>query len=285
MTEKIVDESLWLTVIKVTANPSLRKAGIRCVKSIFYNFFFLQYKAALMPGRIPISPVDHPLDTKIPFIPQQVTIYLGFISFWVRMLGFLLRTYRSRGITEAADFISSMERLYTFAAKVYSKNLSTTDRPRYLAHPQFILIHVMDPHLMCIPSLHVMVVIRTYTKFRDIICSLGDEERFAPQIEEMRLGALGITEAILYVKQHSINCVAAAMYAMTRFDPRLFPQEEARAFSSRLFIHAEVLNAEDSTSIRNHIAELYARFFEEGNKTGSWEEPLLAFLHTRISGR
>ncbi|MDR1955922.1 MAG: hypothetical protein LBQ30_03620 [Treponema sp.] len=280
MTKKVAEESLGRTLITIAAHPALRNAGIRCLKSIFYHFFFLQYKAALLPGRIPITSVDHPLDARIPFSPRWVGIYLDFVAFWVRIIGFLLRTYRRAGMKPAIDFINSMGRLYAFAAQMYTKNLSTTNRPRYLAHPQFVLIHATDPHLMCIPSLHVLVVIRTYTAFRAIIRSFGDADRFAPQIEEVTQGAVAITQALLYVKQHSINCVAAGLYAMTCFEGTLFPREEAEDWVSRLFRHTQQPTPQDSVLIRNYIMERYIGFLTEAEQASSWEEPLLGFLHS-----
>jgi hypothetical protein len=195
-------------------------------------------------------------------------------------MGFLLRTYHRKGIGPVLDFIDSMGRLYAYAAQVYTKNLSTTNRPRYLTHPRFLLIHAADPHLMCIPSLHVMVVIRTYTAFRAIIRSLGDTERFAPELEEIKQGAVTITEALLYVKQHSINCVAAAMYTMTCFDQTLFSPEEANDFVSRLFMHTQRPTPQDKTLIRNYIKERYRGFLSAAAGASSWEEPLLQFLRS-----
>jgi hypothetical protein len=126
-----------------------------------------------------------------------------------------------------------------------------------------------------------MVVILTYTKFREILRSLGDEYRYAGRFEEVRQGAIAITEAILYVKQHSVNCVAAAMYAMTRFAPPLFPLEEAEDFVSRLFLSAPSPLGEDAPGIRSHILNLYRRFLRDGESARSWEEPLLMFLKNR----
>jgi hypothetical protein len=236
--------------------------------------------------------VDHPLDLKIPFTPSWVAVYLDFAAFWVRILGFLLGRYGRRALGPVKDFLESMGKLYAFAAEVYTEHLSTTDRPKYLARPRFLLIHLVDPHLMCIPSLHVMVVIRSYTKFREILRSLGDEDNCAPQIEEIRQGALAITEAILYVKQHSVNCVAAAMYAMTCFDPSLFHSKEAEDFTSRLFANHETQFhgtapsplREDAPEIRAHILNLYGRFLNE-QSMGSWKAPLLAFLRTQSEKR
>jgi hypothetical protein len=263
--------------------PALRKAALGCAGSIFSNFFYRQFKAALLPGRIPVSWVDHALDEKIPFTPRWVGVYLDFVAFWVRILGFLRRHYRRRGIGPAAAFIGAMGKLYTFAGEAYRRHLSTTRRPRYLERPRFLLIHAADPHLMCIPSLHVMVVIFTYTRFREILRSLGDGERFAPQIEEVRRGALRISEAILYVKQHSVNCIAAAMYAMTRFEGELFPPAEAEDFASRLFLRDPLPRPEDGELVRSHITALYRRFLEAGTsvpgkRAPSWEAPLIDFL-------
>ncbi|MDR2923730.1 MAG: hypothetical protein LBU85_10385 [Treponema sp.] len=301
-TSSVYDESPVYTFAKTLSVSSLRPAVIRCTASIFYNFFFRQYRAALLPGSVPVSRVDHPLDLKIPFVPSWVTIYLDFVMFWIRMLSFLLRTYGRRAYGAAREFIVSMGRLYSFAAETYRKNFSTTNRPFYIARPRFFVIHLLDPHLMCVPSLHVMVVIWTYTRFAAILKSFNDAGRYAAQIEEMKQGALAITHAILFVKQHSVNCIAAALYAMTRFAGEQFPPEEAEAFIKQLFREAPpprpVLTGrppanyrvrpwaaprtriplEDASIIRAHITSLFRRFLEEGRTAREWEEPLLNFM-------
>jgi len=294
----VYDESPVYAMVKSLSVPSLRPAALPCIFSIFFNFFFRQYYAAWLPGRVPVSRVDHPLDLKIPFVPAWVTIYLDFVTYWVRMLSFLLRAYGRRAFGAVREFLTSMGKLYAFAAEAYQKNFSTTDRPFYIARPRFFLIHLVDPHLMCIPSLHVMVVIRTYTQFAAILRSLHEAEHCAAQIAEMKQGALAITQAILFVKQHSVNCVAAAMYAMTCFDPILFPPEEAEAFTGLLFgdpppppstaatenrlrpcaAPRTKLPPADAAEIRAHILSLYRLFLTEGKTARNWVEPLLRFL-------
>jgi len=297
----VYDESPVYTFVKTLCVSSLRPAVLRCIASIVYNFFFRQYRAALLPGRAPVSRVDHPLDLKIPFVPSWVTIYLDFVMFWIRMLSFLLHSYGRRAYDAAREFIVSMGRLYAFAAQTYQKNFSTTDRPFYIARPRFLVIHLFDPHLMCVPSLHVMVVVWTYKKFEAILRSFNDAGRRSAQIEEMKQGALAITHAILFVKQHSVNCIAAALYAMTRFDGELFPPEEAEAFIKQLFWEAPPprlqtghlpanykvrpwaaprtkIPAADASIIREHITSLFRRFLEEGKTAQEWEAPLLNFM-------
>jgi hypothetical protein len=310
MKKEAAEVSVWGSVWRILGRASLRPAAAKCLAAIFYNFFFCQYRAALflrerrsrtggkIRGKIPVSPVDHALDEKIPFNPDWITLYLDFVAFWIRTLGFLLKRYGEKAEPGAAGFLDSMGRLYAFAGQVYGKNLSTTKRPFYVRRPRFLLIHAFDPHLMCVPSLHVMVVIRTYTQFADLSASLeppgpGTDET-AARIGRVKRRAQDITEAILYVKQHSVNCVAAAMYAMTRFDGRLFPREEAESFLAGLFnperrdspVSGKGGKVEDGdgAAIRDYIGGLYARFLTEG-ASSSWEKPLLDFLLVDRAGK
>jgi hypothetical protein len=250
--------------------------ALRSTHSIFRNFFSLQLKVVLNPSRYKISKVDHPLDEKIPFRPGKVKIYQDFISFYTRIMYFLLRHFRESR-PHVKNMVETMGTLYAKAGEIYAQNFSTTNRPRYLKHPRFIIIHTFDPHLLCIPSLHVMVVIRAYTQFRDILKKLEEAGNYTAVINEARQKALTITEAVLYIKQHSINCISAAMYAMTRFDD-LFPQEEAEQFARDLFIDAAVISKDDAEAIREHIISLYRQFLEQGKESNSWEKPLLDFL-------
>jgi len=298
----VYDESPRYGYFKAHLVPSIRLTAIRCSVSIFNNFFLRQFiEAFFLPGRIPTHRVDHPLDKKIPFVPSWVTVYLDFVSFWLRVLAFLFNRYGRKAHAEVRDFIETLRKLYLFAAVTYRQNLSTTNRPFYIARPRFLMIHLLDPHLYCVPSLHVMVVVRTYTKFRAILQSLGEAEYFKAQLEEMKQGALAITQAILFIKQHSVNCIPAALYAMTCFDRVLFPPEEAEAFIALLFCEAPPppadandsmpyrkmrpwavpktrLSPEDIAEIKAHIVSLYRRFITEGETARKWEEPLLRFM-------
>jgi len=102
---------------------------------------------------------------------------------------------------------------------------------------------------------------------------------------------LAITEAVLYVKQHSVNCISAAMYAMTRFDMRLFPPAEAEHFVSCLFAATGSestpkgeLDGKIAAEIRGHILSLYHDFLAGGETGDDWKKPLLDFLKRRERG-
>lgn len=278
--EHIADRSVLFSVFKLLTYKKIRKAGLFCLGTALRDFFGLQFKQKLLP-EAPVYQVDHPLDNEIPFKPEQVDIYLDFVYFWIRTAAFIMDKFGKDAEEEVASFIYSMGRLYSFAAEVYRKGFSTTRRPRYYKRLRFIIIHLFDPHLMCIPSLHVMVVCRTYTAFRYIAEKLNAKKELAPYIDELTIGARAITESILYVKQHSINCIPAAFYALTRFDSKLFSPEEMHRFSEGLFLGAADIDAEQKKTILNHIWTLYSQFMDEGQKTDHWEQVLLSFLKTK----
>jgi len=295
--DSVYSESTIYAFIKSIFNPVLRPAFNKSVPRIFYNFFLRQYIAAFLPGKVPVMNVDHELDKKIPFVPSWVTIYIDFVQFWIRMITFFTRRYGRKALIPIRDFIFSMGDLYAHAAEVYTKIMSTTKRPFYIARPRFFMIHLLDPHLFCIPSLHVMVVIHTYLMFSKIAEKVGDTENLKSQALEMKQGALAISQAILFVKQHSVNCIPAAFYAMTCFSPELFSQKEAEDFCELLFspapemkdpslksrVHPSAspstkIREDDQLKIKEHILILYRRFLEEKKTAEFWYEPILGFL-------
>ncbi|MDR2181692.1 MAG: hypothetical protein LBN92_03325 [Treponema sp.] len=259
------------SVFAVLARSRLRPAALRGVYLVARHFFGFQYKSSLFPGRVPVSWSDHPLDETIPFDPSWVTIYLSFIPFWVRMTGFLL--IRRKREDRALEFINAIAGLYLDASSVYRKNLSTTRRPFYIKNPSFLLIHITDPHLMCVPSLHVMIVIRCYTRMREY--AETPEAENASYREAVFRHALAITEAVLRVKQHGVNCVAAALFAMSALD-RNFPREEAVRFTAALFDS----RFGNGAALKQHVLALYGELLDAYTRSPSdgWAAPLLAFL-------
>jgi hypothetical protein len=129
-----------------------------------------------------------------------------------------------------------------------------------------------------------MIAIRVYTVFRQILAFMDSKKKYGAELESVKRQALNIVQAILYVKQHSVNCISAAMYAMSRFDPELFSAKEAEMFVEGLFSYrdgvpeGDAVNAKDIPEIRSHILSLYHRFVEEGKNAEHWTEPLLGFL-------
>ena len=280
------------TILTVLIHPGLLSRGIRCFFTILYKFFLFQYCAAHFL-RLPVSRVDNALDDVIPFNPGFVRIYLDFTAFWIRIAGFLSIGYGKKGRRYAADFISSITNLYSFTFQIYRKNLSTTARPLYKKGFHFRLIHLVDPHLMCIPSLHVMLVAHSYAAFRYYLRCLGETETQRMLEEKVFNGALAITEAVLYVKQHSINCIAATFYTMNCFNSQLFTIADAEKFMYSLFKDKTINDIpkeyvpyysepfvcpDDIVLLRDFILNLYRHFTEKNND--DWTVPIFEFLKT-----
>jgi hypothetical protein len=263
-------------------NKRLSPQFFKTARLIHKNFFRLQSRARRHPTRIPVTNVDHPYDKTIPFRPQWVMTYHDFSAFWVRTAVYLSRTVSPDA---AGDFIGTMGNLYAAAALVYSRHMSTTTRPRFFGNIGCIAIQLFDPHLLCVPSLHVMVCIHTWTKARYLFETHNTAQQEKSYIEKLFNRAVLITESVLYMKQHSVNCIPAAMYAMSCFQPELFTRKDAAAFSAALF--GDERNAEippaDRENIRSFIETSYAAFMREWEKllaTGNtdWTIPLIMFL-------
>jgi hypothetical protein len=273
------------SAIKLLFNSTTSAAAGGAVLSIIKNFFVLQYKGKLQK-KIPVKNVDHALDKCIPFLPGYVKVYMDFSGLWIRTAAQILAASKKhiqvngsgeKAQAAAVDFINGITGIYEQAALIYRIHLSTTTRPKYLRTPPFLVIHVFDPHLMCIPSLHVMVMIWVYAKAKEVARSNGFVE-----IEGLRERALAITDSVLFIKQHSVNCIAAAMYAMTRFAPAIFPESEASAFSSALFTQSAKDAPPNAPEIRAYIYTLYKRFLDNSKPYPQWEHPLLEFLADRL---
>lgn len=282
---------MWESIGRLLTTLPLTRSCLRVFWTILTKFFLAQYKALLFSKNCKITNVDHPLDDSIPFDPSWSGVYMDFSPFWFRTQSFLLKDFGKRAIPFVKEFINSIANLYDYATLVYKNNFSTTKRPP--SKDKIVrVIHTLDPHLMCIPSLHVMVVVWTYIKLRVTLRALGTEAQYEHELRSLRLRAIEITESILYVKQHSINCIAAALYALNCIDPVLIQEDEILQFIDDLFLSASDIDESALQKIKTYIRELYLSF-SVSYKTAKahdlkaevkWEQFLLDFLENYNKG-
>jgi hypothetical protein len=260
-----------------------RKRTIGLLRSylgtVMRDFFFLQFGEKFGFEKIDVINVDHPLDAVIPFEPERVSVYLDFVAFWIRPLGFIGKRFGKEAELEyMARFLAILERCYSEAAKVYRFRMTTTERPKYYKG-RFLTIHLFDPHYLCVPSLHIIVVVLAYTFYRKAFAELGMKADEAEALgEELLGGAIGIAETVLYIKQHSVNCIPAALYAMTRITPEDVTPIEVSAFVGRLFADSPTIAAEDAERVRMHIMNLYEQLLLEGCYESDWIAPVQRWL-------
>ncbi len=266
-------------LLRVACSRKLLGATLRYIHSVNRFFFIPQFKAKLFPGSIPLVHIDHPLDKSIPFKPETVGTYLSFIKLWVKALSFVRRELGREADGDIAAFLDALSFSYREAAYVYSRCLSTTDRPTHVKNPHFALIHIADPHLYCVPSLHVMVVCFAFLKVEKMLAGHGRGGRYPEETERLYENALRITETIIFIRQHSVNCISAGLYMVSSLIPE-FGREEAGAFIERLF--ADFPEIARIGEIRRYILDLYDEFIKErdSRQGRDYKDVLVDFLFT-----
>ena len=250
------------------------------LKTVMRDFFFLQFAVKFGFKKIRIINVDHPLDETVPFTPEKVSVYLDFVAFWIRPLGYIGKRFGKAAERKYAEqFLSLVDRCYRDASSVYRFRMTTTKRPKYYKG-KFLTIHLFDPHYLCVPSLHVIIVVLAYTFYRKAFAELGMEKEEAEALDkELFEGALAITETVLYIKQHSVNCIPAALYAMTRITPEEVTPTEVIHFINRLFADSPSIPKENAAKIQTHIMDMYEQLFLEGCHDSDWITPLQRWLN------
>ena len=256
------------------------KVLFRFLRTVVRDFFWLQFSVKWRFKTIPVLDVSHPLDESIPFTPCKVKIYLNFTNFWIRPMTFLFRRLGvKKALPYCIEYLSLIETAYANAARVYRFCMTTTKRPDYKADTAFKMIHALDPHLLCVPSLHVAIVILASVYYAEVFKN-GDftEEERKAYTEELKEGARRIIESVLYVKQHSVNCIPAAMYMMLYVLKDRFTISTGIDIIDSLFIDDETLSDCDKKKISAHIHFMFERLLLEGANENDWTVPVKRWL-------
>ncbi|MDR1786731.1 MAG: hypothetical protein LBR23_09775 [Spirochaetaceae bacterium] len=258
---------IFLPYISIPAHRVTQGPMVFFLSAVVKDFFYLQWSVKLGWRRIPVIAADHPLDSTVPFNPGRARVYLDFINLWIRTLSMFLSTLGlKKGLSYCAEFLMYMGRCYRTAARVYRFRMTTTSRPD--TEDRLVkTIRRCDPHYLCVPSLHIMVIALTWTYCRSVLAlekdavPPEDAERF---LGELFSGAVDITESVLYIKQHSVNCIPAALYMLNALAPDLFTVNDALALAGALFVEADDVTPENRALIKEHILFQFERFMLEG---------------------
>lgn len=265
--------------VRALASRETVAAASAFVGTVLRDFFALQFAVKLGLRKVPVVDVDHPLDAEVPFAPEKVGAYLDFIAFWIRPLGYVGRRFGADAQRRyTVQFLRLIEQCYREAAAVYRVTMSTTRRPKYY-RGRFAVIHAFDPHLLCVPSLHVMIVVLAYTFYRRAFAELGATPDEADALgRELFAGAVEITETVLYIKQHSVNCIPAALYAMARITPDAVTASEVDTFVDHLFADAPLLAGDADERIRAFVRATFANLAADGAAEDDWTPAVRRFL-------
>ena len=259
--------------------PPSAAAAFRYVATAACKFFIFQYMEKLHLLHVPVKNVDHELDDRIPFKPELLSIYMDFINYWIRCMAMLERRFGIyQGAKLCAEYLRYLTLVYAEAYTMYRECMTTTRRPP-CSKKRIKALRKADPHYMCVPSLHIAIICLTFSFYRMIFVrerfTEGEKERWNRELYER---AVQIAESVLYLKQHSVNCIPAAMYMLTRIAPELFTPTDATAFIHRMFSTAQDIDEKDKKAISDYMEFIYERFLLEGSLEDDWRSPVIRWL-------
>jgi hypothetical protein len=268
--------------------PILAVAALRLAGEAVRSFFYPQFDNALLKRR-PVYFVDHPLDASIPFDPVRVVKYLEFVKLWMASFYRLGKAYGRRADDLLEVYVHSIRGLYADSGSIYKAAHTSTIRPAGNYSLRFALIHAADPHLNCVPSLHVLIVVANWKLASRLVAAMRsrgellrgpDEAYLDAWLESLRREAQVITESVLFVKQHSVNCIGASLYYLRRRTP-FFNEAEVEAFVSDLFAADEAGGRLPSApALRARMLEVYRDL--DANRAArpatEWRKPILDFI-------
>ena len=244
----ILRGSVVYLVLVVLTRFRLLGATASFVVTVAKRFFIDQFGYKLRPGTVPLRNVEHKLDEGIPVRYETAGLYLTFVQLWISALSYLRRRLGRGFDDDIVDFLGGLQRCYLDASSVYGQCLSTTRRPDRAPCPRLAFVYAVDPHLFCVPSLHVLVVCYSYWKIGELLRARGADAEFAPELAALRARAVAITESILYVRQHSVNCIPTALAMLSVILPG-YDEAEAKAFLSELFAGEDEIPHEASLGL------------------------------------
>ena len=252
--------------------------------NVTHNFFFLQQRQVFHLTHRPVINVETVLDGKIPFEPSKVDTYLGFIPFFVKPLDMLIKRM---GYRKAARYINKnlavLSKTYKSASSIYRFSMTTTNRPDYKEDIAFKAIHAADPHLLCVPSLHVAICAVTYAWYKSFFENAPEgifsKEEAERRLAEIKKQAIAIIESVLFVKQHSVNCIPTALYMITViFGQNFFSAKDAVSFIEELFNSSSEIDEATRHEITDYFTFLYERVLLENCFNDNWQESIENWL-------
>ena len=267
----------------ILSHRRLRKVGVQVFKAAVREFFIPQFESRLFLSNRPVAVMSHPLDDSLPFLPHLFRRYLGYITVWLKTLSCLYRIFGKDALGHIEQMMRDVVLIYDAAGRVYRRcQTTTTSRRSAPANPYFLLIAVFDPHLHCIPSLHVLTICYNYYQTRNIAARLDPcNASGSALVAQSYTAALRITEATLLVKQHSLVDIGPSLFLLSRLFPG-YDEKEIRRFVSDLFSDTSVLDPHAAGRVRRAIAESYRQLLPLQDGRTHPAEVLLEYLRKTL---
>lgn len=278
--KSLKDYSVAKAVWHVILTPRLCLTMVNFIVIVLKDFFIIQFARKFGFSKIPIAKVDNELDEKIPFTPSKIGTYLDFTAFWIRPMTMMIEKLgRKKANKYIEDYIKKITLTYHSAGRVYRMCMSTTARPKYYKMFYFRVIHFFDPHYLCVPSLHISVVSLVWSFYREAFKEMPEltKQEKDLYINEIYTGATKIAETVLYIKQHSVNCIPAALYMMTFLMRPYFTAEDGILFLRDMFVNTNI-SEETQKELKDYMYFIFERFLLVGITDDNWIAPIRTWL-------
>lgn len=255
--------------------PCTARHAWKLIFTILRDFFFLQNLQKLHITKRPVLNVETEIDDKIPFNPSHVAAYLDFVQFFVRPMDMLKKRL---GYRKAAPYLclylKFLTNIYKNSSSIYRYCMTTTTRPKYFKTHKFRTIHFFDPHLLCVPSIHVAVSAGSYAWYKQLFkTGIIPREEADMRLGEIKQQAVSIVESVLFIKQHSVNCIPIALYMLTStMRKSFFSAQDSINFIDSLFVDSPEISESVRKEIIEHFYYLYERTLLESRYSADWEE-------------
>lgn len=278
--KSIYDYKVFKAVLFVICHPSLFLDFISFIVIVLKDFFFIQFARKFGLSKTPVAKVDNELDNKIPFVPSKIGTYLDFTAFWIRPMSMMIEKLDSKKAAYYIhDYLKKISLTYHSASRIYKMCMSTTARPKYYKMFYFRVIHFFDPHYLCVPSLHISIVSLVWSFYRDAFKNMQEltQEEKDFYLSEIYNGAIKIAETVLYIKQHSVNCIPAALYMMTFLMRPFFTAEDGIQFLRDMFVKTDI-PVDTQKELKDYMYFIYERFLLVGITDDNWITPIRNWL-------
>ena len=261
---------------KVFTDSRLFHSVITLIKLIIYDFFVPQFQTVFSGKNRHIVRVDGELDRAIPFVESEIYNYLSFTSHWISALSWTLEEFGRSATEEIRSFIRDLSNLHAKSVEVYREVQSTTKRPRITMNPRYWVLYFTDPHVHCVPSLHVSEMALTYIRMKSII-ERHDGKKYSSILDKFFEKEITIIESVLYTKQHSLNCVAGGLFFLSAVYPE-FDERYANQFITALF-RKSAGRIENPEKLRTYIQNHYDDFLRRHRNGHDYRRILIDFLY------
>lgn len=261
--------------------PCTAKKAWKLIFTILRDFFCLQHLQKFHITKRPVINVETDIDDKIPFSPSYISTYLGFVGFFIRPMDMIKKRL---GYRKAAPYLclylKFLSNIYNHASAIYRYCMTTTTRPKYYKTHKFRTIHFFDPHLLCVPSIHVAISAGSYAWYKQLFkTGIIPAEEAEMRLEEIKKQAVEIVESVLFVKQHSVNCIPIALYMLSStMSKSFFNIQDSINFIDCLFVDRPEISESVRKEIIEHFYYLYERTLLESKYSADWEECIRHWL-------